>query len=231
MLTRSVTCLSALLLISVALLAHDAHAQATRYGAINIGNAYAGISGGVIIPDKLHANFSGAIAGSGDLSFKVGPVGTGFVGYHLDDYLAGELEVGYASFDEDNFSGTLNGVSGSATINGNLKTIIGFANVIVTPFGRSGFVPYIGAGPGFAYFDENINSIGGIPVNETSKETEFAANIVAGFEAAVGARWSLGARYRFVWANTSSSTTSFGTTTKEDAFTAHIITANATFHF
>jgi opacity protein-like surface antigen len=217
--------------ISIPLLAHEAHGQGTQYGMLNIGNGYVGVSGGVIIPNKLHGTFSGAIAGGGDLSFKTGPVGTGFVGYHVDDYLSGELEAGYARFDEDNFSGTLNGVSGSASINGKLNTIIGFGNVIVTPFGRSGFAPYVGGGPGVAHFDEKVNSIGGIAVNTSSKETDFAANVIAGFEATVASRWSIGARYRFVWANTSSSTTSGGVTTKQDDFTAHVITANATFHF
>ena len=217
--------------ISIPLLAHEAHGQATQYGTLNIGNGYVGASGGVIIPDKLHGNFSGAIAGSGDLSFKTGPVGTGFVGYHLGDYLAGELEAGYGSFNEDTFSGTLNGVSGSASIKGKLNTIIGFGNVIVTPFGRSGFAPYFGGGLGIAHFDEKVNSIGGIAVNTSSKETDLAANVIVGFEAAVANSWSIGARYRFVWANTSSSTTSGGVTTKQDDFTAHVITANATFHF
>jgi opacity protein-like surface antigen len=233
MLARSVSyfCSGSVIAATLLLLAHQAQAQATRYGAVNIGNTYVGASGGVIIPDKLHGNFSGAVAGSGDLSFKTGPVGTIFVGYHLDDYLAGELEAGYASFDENNFSGTLNGISGSASIDGKLKTVIGFGNVIVTPFGRSGFYPYFGGGPGVIYFDQTVNSIGGIPVNSSSKETDFAANIVAGVEAAVANGWSIGARYRFVWANTSSSTSSGGVTTKQDDFTAHVITANVTLHF
>jgi opacity protein-like surface antigen len=103
--------------------------------------------------------------------------------------------------------------------------------LIVTPFGRSGFAPYIGIGPGVVYFNQTVNSIGGIPVNTSSKETDFAANAIVGFEAAVTNQLSLGARYRFIWANTSSNTTSGGVTTKQDDFTAHVITANLTFHF
>jgi opacity protein-like surface antigen len=221
----------AALALAVMLWAQEAHAQAPRYGAVNIGNAYVGVSGGVIIPDKLHGNFSGAVVGSGDLSFKTGAIGTGFVGYHFDPYFAAELEAGYASFDEDNFSGSLNGISGSTPISGKLNTVIGFGNLIVTPFGRSGFAPYIGVGPGVVYFDQTVNSIGGIPVNTSSKETDFAANAIVGFEAALTNQLSLGARYRFIWANTSTNTTSGGVTTKQDDFTAHVVTANLTFHF
>jgi opacity protein-like surface antigen len=231
MLARSASYFGSVLAVSFLLLTQQTHAQATRYGAVNIGNNYLGASGGVIVPDKLHGNFSGAVAGSGDLKFKVGPVGTIFLGHHFDDYRAAELEAAYARFDVQSFSGTLNGISGSVPIVGKLNTAIAFGNVIVTPFGRSGFAPYLGGGVGAIYFDQTETSIGGIPVNATSKETDFAANVIVGFEAAVAAGWSLGARYRFVWANTSSNTSSGGVTTKQDDFTAHVITANVTFHF
>lgn len=208
-----------------------AHGQTAIYGPMNIGNAYVGLSGGAIIPNKLHGTFSGTVVGSGDLSFKAGAVGTGFIGYHLNSYLAVEGQGGYASFDEDNFSGTLNGVSGSAPINGRVNTVVGLGNVIVTPFGRSGFAPYFGAGAGYASFKEKVNSIGGIAANTSNTDSGVAADGILGFDAAVTDRWSIGARYQFLWVNIADTTTSNGVTTKQDNFTAHVITVTAAFHF
>ncbi len=231
MLTKFVSYLGAITALSMVLVGHDAHGQTGLYGPVNVGDAYVGASGGVIIPNKLHGTFSGAITGSGDLSFKAGAVGTGFFGYHLNDYLAVEAQGGFASFDEDSFSGTLSGVSGSASISGRVNTVVGLGNVIVTPFGRSGFAPYFGAGAGYAWFGEKVNSIGGIAVNTTNRDSGMAANGILGFDAVVASRWSIGARYQFLWVNIANTTTSNGVTTKQDNFTAHVITVTAAFHF
>jgi outer membrane protein W len=231
MIRKLAFCFGAIIVLSIPGTSRAAPAQPVLYGPANIGNFYVGVSGGVIIPEKLHGTFSGAIVGSGDLSFKTGAVGTGFLGYHLNNYFAVEGQGGFASFDEDNFSGTLNGVSGSASINGRVHTIIGLGNVIVTPFGRSGFAPYFGAGAGYASFDEKVNSIGGIAVNTSNTDSGVAADGILGFDAVVGSRWSIGARYQFLWVNIANTSTSSGVTTKQDNFTAHVITLTAAFHF
>jgi opacity protein-like surface antigen len=198
---------------------------------MDIGKAYVGATAGVIIPEDLGATFSGALAGTGNLSFSAGPAFTGFVGYRINNYLAAEGELGFASFDETQFSGNFNGVSVSAAIDGRVNTVLAFANAIVTPIGRSGFSPYIGGGLGLVNFDEKVNTIGGLAVNTTSNETDVAANLIVGFDFPVSNRWSVGGRYRFVWVNTSSTSTSGGITTKQDDLTAHLLTATATFHF
>ena len=232
MLERNGTCAALMLALGVLLVATEAEAQVRQPAVMNYGRAYVGASAGVVIPNDLHANFGGGIAGSGDFSFKAGAAGTGFIGYHFNDMLAGEGEIGVASADADSFSGTLNGVSSSVPINGTLTTVLGFANLIVTPLGsRAAFSPYIGGGIGFAGIDDTINTIGSVNVASTGSETDFAANFLVGMDFAVANRWSIGARYRFVWINTSSSATSGGVNASIGDLTEHVITATATFHF
>lgn len=230
--TKSVCCLGAAVAISIPLLPQEAKAQFAQPVTMNIGRAYVGASAGIIIPDDLHATFTGGLAGSGNLSFNVGPAFTGLVGYHLNDILAVEGEFGYASFDYDRFNGNLSGVAVSASANGNVTTTVLLANVIATPLGRArGFSPYIGGGLGFANFDSTLNAIGGTGVHSTSNETDFAANLIAGFDFLMGDGWRAGGRYRFIWVNTSNTTASGGVTASRDDFTAHVITANAIFRF
>jgi opacity protein-like surface antigen len=231
MLERNGTYGAAALSLAVLLLAQEAHAQIAPPATMNFGRAYAGASAGIVIPNDLHTTFGGGIAGSGDFSFKAGAAGTGFVGYHFNDFLAGEGELGVASSDTDKFSGTLNGIAISAPIDGSLTTVLGFGNVVATPLGHANFTPYIGGGIGFASVDNTINSIGGVGVASTGRETDFAANLMLGFDFAVVDRWRVGARYRFVWINTASSATSGGINASIDDLTEHIITATATFHF
>ena len=201
----------------------------------DIGNAYVGASAGLVIPNDVHETFSGtapgAINGSGDFSMKTGAAVTGLIGYHLNDYIAGEAELGYAAFDYDSFSGTFNGVPSSVSIDGRVDTVLGFVNAIVTPIGRSRFTPYFGGGVGFASFDDKVDSIGGFAVNSSSSGTDFAANFIAGFDVAVADRWSVGGRYRFVWLDSGATASNGVTTIKRDNATFHVLTANASFHF
>jgi opacity protein-like surface antigen len=231
MLERNRTYVAAALALSALVLAPEAQAQVMQPATMNVGRAYVGASAGVVIPSDLHASFGGGIAGSGDFSFKTGGAGSGFIGYHFNDMLAGEGELGVTSADSDKFSGTLNGVAVAAPINGSLTTVFGFANLIVTPLGHSSFSPYIGGGIGFASIDDTINSVGGVGIASSGRETDFAANLILGLDFAVADRWSVGARYRFIWINTASSATSGGINTSIDDLTAHVITATGTFHF
>ncbi|HEX7968885.1 MAG TPA: outer membrane beta-barrel protein [Stellaceae bacterium] len=231
MLTRCAYLVGTMLTLAALLPAPEAQAQLAQPATMNVGRAYVGVSPGVIIPNDLHGTFSGGLVGSGDISFKAGPTVTGFIGYHFNDVLAGEGELGFATFDEDKFSGTFNGVPVSASIDGRIDSFVAFGNLIVTPLGRSGFAPYIGGGVGVASLDQKINSINGVAVNTSSSESHFAANLMLGFDIAVARRWSVGGRYRFLWVNASSTDTSGGVTTKQDDFTAHVLTATATFHF
>jgi len=232
MLERNGTYAALMLALGVLLVATEAEAQIMQPAVMNYGRAYVGASAGFVVPNDLHATFGGGFAGSGDFSFNTGAAGTGFIGYHFNDMLAGEAELSVASADANKFSGAINGDSIVVPIDGSLTTVLVLANAIYKPLGnRAAFSPYIGGGIGFASIDDTINTIGGVGVASTGSETDFAANLTAGFDLAVSNRWSLGARYRFVWINTSSSATSGGINTSIDNLTEHIITANATFHF
>ena len=223
---------AALMVVALAGLAPEAEAQVLQPATMNYGRAYVGASAGFVVPSDLHASFGGGFAGSGDFSFNAGAAGTGFIGYHFNDMLAGEAELSVASAGADKFSGTINGDSIVAPIDGSLTTVLLLANAIYKPLGaRAGFSPYIGAGIGFAAIDDSIDTIGGVNVASTGSETDFAANFLVGADFAVIDRWSIGARYRFVWINTASSATSGGINTSIGNLTEHVVTATATFHF
>lgn len=221
----------------------EANAQQIGRPTVNIGNWYVGAEAGGIIPDDISYRVSGTVSGvpssvSGNLSFNAGPEVGGFVGYHFNNYLAGEGDFFYGNFDFDqltaNFSGIVKG-SAAASVNGSTDTETVLANAIVTPFGRSTFTPYIGGGVGFTNHDSTVNSISAlgvtIPVNASSSALDLAANAIVGIDWAGSDRWSLGARYRFLWVDLSSVGCPSGGTCSQGSFTAHVVTANATFHF
>lgn len=221
----------------------EANAQQIERPTLNIGNWYAGLEAGTIIPDDISYRISGTVLGvassvSGNLSFNPGAEVGGFVGYHFNNYLVGEGDFFYGHFDFDqltaNFSGILAG-SAAASVNGSTDTETVLVNAIVTPFGRSTFTPYIGGGPGFTNHDSTINSISAfgatVPVKATNSAFDFAANAVAGLDWAGSNIWSLGVRYRFLWVDLSSVGCPAGASCSQGNFTAHVVTANATFHF
>jgi opacity protein-like surface antigen len=217
-------------LAGAAFLASASDAAAQR-ATQNYGNFYVGIAGGATIPQDVDFTFSGAVAATGKFSFKTGAAITGEVGYHYNDLLAAEVELGYTKLDFDKFS--VAGVTASA--NGHIDTVVGFVNAIVTPLGRSTFTPYIGGGLGFAHGDTKFNSltIGGVttPINTSSNGTDFAANALIGADYALTSNFLLGARYRFVWINDANTQSSGGVTVKQGDITAHVITANLTYRF
>ncbi len=216
--------------LAALLSAPEARAQSEAPATIFFGNAYLGASPGGTIAPSLHTTFSGGVAGGGDITFKPGRALSGYIGYRFNDAAAGEAEIGFASFKEDKFNGTLNGTPVSASIDGQINSVMAFANLIVTPFGRTAFAPYVGFGAGAARLDQKINSINGAPVNTSSHDTHFAANMMVGFDLAV-ARWlSVGGRYRFLWVNNSTNPGN-GIIAKLDDFGAHIVTATAALHF
>ncbi len=232
MFAKSACHVGAAVVFAMLLSAHTAQAQLGPSARMNIGQVYVGASAGIIIPSDLHVNFSGDLTGSGDYSFSAGPAFTGLVGYHVNDLIAVEGEFGYGGFDYDRFDGSFGGTAVTVPASGSVTTVSLLANVIATPFGRpGGFLPYVGGGIGFANFDSTINALGATGFNVSSSETDFAANFIAGFDYALDSRWSVGGRYRFLWVNTSSSATNVGVTQSVDNFTAHILTANATYRF
>ncbi len=214
----------------------DAQQQMTDRPTMNYGQWYGGLEAGVIVPDDISYSVVGAGARvSGNLSFDAGAAVGGFLGYHFNDYLAGEAEFLYGNndFDKLTFSGPVTG-SGTATLNGSVDSETFLASAIVTPFGRGRFAPYIGGSLGFMNHDASITSFsvpgGTFALNLSDSGLNFAAGAVVGFDWAATPRWSLGARYRFLWSSLDLGC-SAGFACSNDDFTAHIFTANASYRF
>src|ERR1017187_1372531 len=68
----------------------------------NYGNAYVGVGAGVLIPQSTSWTMSGSVTGSGTINYNNGAAIIGMAGYHFNDYLASEAELGYSSFDYSN---------------------------------------------------------------------------------------------------------------------------------
>lgn len=210
---------------------------------VTYGQFYAGIAAGGIIPSNLAFHGAGMVGGvastfSGNLEFDPGASVGGFLGYNLNDNLAIEGEYIHSDFDISHITGTSTGFfKGSATlgVNGDVTAQTFMGNVIVRPLGRGSFTPYLGAGLGFTELDTTITTISGpggtATVNGSGSERDLTADAIAGFDWAVNNHWALGARYRFIFIDTSAIGSGGGITSTSGNFTGHLITANATYHF
>lgn len=217
-----------------ALLAVEASAADMAGG--NLGKVYAGLSAGWVSPEDVKFSGSATSGGyttsaSGKFQFEDGYSVTGFAGYRFNDYIRGEAELGYTQFDYDKVSlnGTITGggttytVSGSADLDGEVKSWVGMLNAVVTPLGKSKVTPLVGGGLGFAATDEKITRIGGTAANLSSDHTDLAAAAILGIEAGVASNIDIGVRYRYYWVDSGDNGI--------DDFTAHNLSATAAFKF
>jgi opacity protein-like surface antigen len=219
-------------------------APAPAYGTASFGNVYVGLATGAVVPDDVHQTLTGSVAGlpvsgAGNFSFKPGFMIDALLGYRYNDYLAAEADLGYAQYDDDQINGQISLgplVEHRATVDGSAETWTGFANAIVTPLGRSRFTPYIGGGLGFSAYDAKLNSIssatfGTVAVNSTTSDAVLAVDAIVGFDYAVTEAFLLGARYRFLWTDSSRTSTSGGLTGTEDDALFQIFSLTATYRF
>lgn len=200
----------------------------------NYGDFYVGAGIGGVVPQSTSISASGVISGSGTISYKNSAAIVGMGGYHFNNYLAGEGELGYTSLDYDNATGSIGGVSGSLAVNGHVDALVGLANAIVTPLGRKDvWVPYVGAGLGFANSNSTIKGVGTTTFSTavTSDQTNLALNAIVGVDFPVADGFSLGARYQYLWVNSSSASSGGGETVNDGNFGASIITAQAKYQF
>lgn len=187
----------------VAFLVCDSTAQAA---GISFGktNSYVQVSLGAAFPDDLELSASTpAITGVGSIELDTGFAASVAVGYYFADWLTFEAEAGYAGAEASTLSGTatLAGptvIAGSVSIEGDVQTLPIYLNAMVRP--RVGeFMPYVGGGVGGLWYDANVDSVAGIPVNESASEFVFSAHADAGIEFDVGSNILLGVRYRYTW--------------------------------
>jgi opacity protein-like surface antigen len=178
-----------------------------------------GIFSGVLIPDSVSFQGSGVLSGlpiaaSGKVVLNTGFAVGGLVGYQFSDYLNIDLDAAYVSSSLKELRGVTSIAGGpfapaTLTLDGDLHTIIGFANGTILPFGRNNrfgdwtITSYLGAGPGIAYSEVNLRSLRlgpqTIGVNSTGHETDFATDIILGCDVAIGSRLELGIAYEHVW--------------------------------
>lgn len=226
----------------VSLAATDHAAAQSNTNLSSDGNFYGRLSAGAIIPehtDILNGTTNGlTISGaSAAISSEVGQSYSGAVGYKLSDLISIEAEVSHSFFelDEISGSGTLTSggssltVSGTASLDGDVKATTGMANIILTmPTGGS-FRPYVGGGLGFVAWDIELNSAtsGGTTLTcsgDCSDDgTDLTAKGVVGFDFAFSEGSSVGVRYQYLWTDTGTEIT--------DDVTAHVVQASVKFSF
>ncbi|HEX7967606.1 MAG TPA: outer membrane beta-barrel protein [Stellaceae bacterium] len=214
-----------------------AAAQDMEHPTLARDNLHVGIAVGPIFPEDMSARLSGTITGSGQLSFNPAGAVAGFAGYDLTERLAAEAEIGWTLYDPFKLSGSFVGPGGplpSIALNGNFDTIIGLVNVLYRPLGNKGrFLPYLGAGIGFAHLDWSVSSQPNAAALDVSGSAfDFAADIAAGLDYALTDKLSLGGRYRYLWINSDGGTLAGGgvVLTHGDVH-AHVLTANARYRF
>lgn len=194
-------------LLSLAVLAAFLPINKAHADRINLGDAYVGVGANLILPSERSISASSTLlTGSGDLHFKTGGGASLYAGVHLNPLLAAEATLGYGAYGYDHVSGTLNGLCCSAKVSGQDNEAIGLVNVLVTPFHSYGISPYIGGGIGAVYLHSKLNSgtIGGLTyTGVTDNKAAFAADGLVGADVALGKGFTLGGRYQYIWAATS----------------------------
>lgn len=216
------------------LAAHPVQAQPPSDYGMSVGSAYVGVQGGFVVPDDVHeteVQSGSAFSYSGDYTFDTGGSVGFYAGYHFDNWLAGEAQLSWARYDMNDvkaavfYAGSFLG-GGSIPVNGHISSWTGLMDVILTPWGdQSVWSPYVGGGIGFSNWDETL-------FGDSTTNTDFAANAIAGIDYALDPAWSLGARYQFIWINSGETTTfSGGYTDKIDDATINVFTINVTYQF
>lgn len=201
------------------------------------GKIYGRVGGGGLVLNDIDFASTASVNGitvtaNGSFSFSPGVALTGAVGYRYNQWLAFEGELGYgtASYDSvsGNFTASVSGhsvtVSGSASVDGDVRMVSGLANLVVTPLGRDTFEPYLGGGLGFVNIKDTVDSVAGdTSVTASETATDFAMDFLVGFDYAVKESISVGGQYRYFWADS-------GSNGVDDA-TAHIFLVTGKFAF
>lgn len=169
--------------------------------------SYAQLSLGAAFPDDLDFAVSHPlISASGSVGLDPGFAGALTVGYYFADWVAFEAEVGYfnASMTDVSGSGALTGppltpFAGSVPIDGDIHAFPAYVNIMLRPDVDPGFFPYVGAGVGGVWWETDLDSVLGFPVNLSEEDSAFSAHFDAGVEFDVGSNMLVGFRYRYTW--------------------------------
>jgi len=203
------------------------HATPSFAQTVELGDWRVGGFAGAFVPNAESWSGSGALNGipisaTGKLSLNNGWAVGGLLGYSFEktpglEWLNLDLELGYVSSTFSKFDGNitipgLGNFAGPAPIDGDIRTIAGFLNVLATPFGirqvwNNRLTPFVGIGPGLANSEAKIRSFSvgpvSLPVNSTSSETDFAFDVIVGTDIAIlpesAPHLELGISYEYTW--------------------------------
>lgn len=117
------------------------------------------------------------------------------VGYHFNDYLRGEFNLGFVSRDTFDYSDAINTVSAENTV------WSGMVNGYVDLGTVAGLTPYVGAGLGLLYSSQKLDiNAPGIPlfVDIEDRQYEFAYSLGAGVNYQLSRNVSMDLGYQYL---------------------------------
>ncbi len=183
-------------------------AQEAPRPTLDLGNLYLGVGVGPIVPQDMSAQLSGAISGSGKLSFNASGFLEGVAGYHVNEHIALEADIGWTLYDPFQLSGSFSkggtALPSTFLLNGDFNNIVALANVLYRPLGGgTGWAPYLGGGIGLADLDWSLTTRPGaaVPLGVSGHAVDLALDAEAGLDYAITDAFSVGGRYRFLWIN------------------------------
>jgi opacity protein-like surface antigen len=215
-----------------------------------LGDYRVGGFAGAFVPNTQSWSGSGMLNGipisaSGKLTLNTGWAAGGLLGYSFEktpglEWLNIDLELGYVSSTFNRFDGNiaiagLGNFAGPAPLDGDIRTIAGFLNVLATPFGirqvwNNRLTPFIGFGPGVANSRAKIRSLSvgpvSLPINSISTETDFAFDVAVGTDIAIlpetAPQLELGISYEYTWIDVKHLGTGAGIQANAGAASGHI---------
>lgn len=116
-------------------------------------------------------------------------------GYHFNDFLRGDLNFGFVSYDK------LNAVSGLSRVDFENNVWNGMANVYADLGTIAGFTPYVGAGVGLIYSSTSLDySVLPGPVTSSVDDTQYkvAYSLAAGVSYRVSKNTSVDVGYHYL---------------------------------
>ncbi len=156
---------------------------------VDDGGLYLSVFGGVLFEDDFNSTIVNGPAAGATYSIDLD---TGFLfgaaaGVELSGFASGftprlELELSYRALDVGtvNFSG--NGPGAELNVAGDVDTFAIFANALADFDTGGPITPYVGVGLGVGFVDYNFSyQTGPLIVNDNGSDTDFAAQIIAGF--------------------------------------------------
>lgn len=150
---------------------------------------------------RLDTGWSFSQDGGKDLDDDFGnsPIIGAGVGYRLNQYVRGDLTVGYRGGYEVDTSGDIAGFAANAK--GDVSSLAAMANVYVDVAKFGAFTPYVGGGIGFSRnkLDDVDGSVAGVNGKiDGDTETSFAWQLSAGVGIEVAPKWTVDVGYRYI---------------------------------